>query len=154
MQKMENDFRIGATCAGVALDDNQRTRSFKTGKIARKILHSSTSDKLGGVMSKRDGPSNRNAASKAAKEDKNDDQSEDESSDDSPVEVIEPIALYRSRRANAGKNMAALLSEQEGRMVVAASGEDDVYATAYGGFGEDENDERVQFLLHFECRAS
>ena len=45
-------------------------------------------------------------------------------------------ALERPRRARAGRNVARLLDEEE----VA----DDFYKTAYGGFGEEEEDREYE----------
>ena len=57
--------------------------------------------------------------------------------------MVEPIAKFRSRRANAGANIAALIEEQRDKLVTQGTGDDaDIYASAYGGFQEDE-DEKV-----------
>lgn len=45
-------------------------------------------------------------------------------------------ALERPRRAHAGRNIAKLLNQEE---VV-----DDFYKTAYGGFGEEEEDREYE----------
>ena len=45
-------------------------------------------------------------------------------------------ALERPRRAHAGRNIAKLLNEEE----VA----DEFYQTAYGGFGEEEEDNEYE----------
>jgi hypothetical protein len=62
---------------------------------------------------------------------------DNDSSDSEPPEVIEPIAKYRSRRANAGLKMSALISEQENSVLSTSVGED-VYTSAYGGFDDDD----------------
>ena len=46
-------------------------------------------------------------------------------------------ALERSRRAEAGRNIAKLLNQEE-------AAADDFYNTAYGGFGEDGEDNEYE----------
>ena len=47
-----------------------------------------------------------------------------------------PVNMARPRRAHAGRHIAKLLNEEE----VA----DDFYKTAYGGFGEEEEDKEYE----------
>ena len=49
----------------------------------------------------------------------------------------EMAALERSRRAEAGRNIAKLLNQEE-------AAADDFYNTAYGGFGEDGEDNEYE----------
>lgn len=46
------------------------------------------------------------------------------------------MASERPRRANAGKNIGKLISQEEGG--------DDFYNTAYGGFAEESEDEEYE----------
>lgn len=47
-------------------------------------------------------------------------------------------ALERPRRANAGRNIAKLLDQEEAV--------DDFYKTAYGGFAEEEDDKEYEVI--------
>ena len=47
-------------------------------------------------------------------------------------------ALERPRRANAGRNIAKLLNQEEAV--------DDFYKTAYGGFAEEEEDKEYEVI--------